>query len=275
MRHGDYFSFPLDEKEDYPLAIDMAGIDFCHENYRIYRKNSVITVIGYVLEGSGAIHQGSNIFYPKKGDIFIVPKNIDHDYYVFKSNPWEFLWFNVRGDLTLKLLNDYQLDNMCVVEDCNVRHLFEKGFELAASKSEDIDLIQRTISLLIIEIIMEVAAVIKKRKIHYSPDVMRIKNYLDSHIEDQVCLEDISRLVCLSSRQINRIFKKEMGRTPYNYLLTKKIELAKKYLLNTNLIIKQIAYRLNFADAYYFSNVFRQKTGVSPLNYKKANSYTM
>ena len=40
-------------------------------------------------------------------------------------------------------------------------------------------------------------------------------------------------------------------------------------LLNTNLSVKQIANHLSFADEYYFSNVFKQKVGLSPTAYRK------
>ena len=53
------------------------------------------------------------------------------------------------------------------------------------------------------------------------------------------------------------------------YRLDRKIKLAKDMLVNTNLPIKQIASNLCYADEYYFSNVFKQKTGVSPGRYRK------
>ena len=40
-------------------------------------------------------------------------------------------------------------------------------------------------------------------------------------------------------------------------------------VLNTNLSVKQIAYELSFTDEYYFSNIFKQKVGISPGKYRK------
>ena len=63
------------------------------------------------------------------------------------------------------------------------------------------------------------------------------------------------------------MFKRAYGITPYDYILTRKIETAKLLLKNSSLSVKEIAYRLNFADEHYFSNIFLQKTGVRPKKY--------
>ena len=72
-----------------------------------------------------------------------------------------------------------------------------------------------------------------------------------------------------SESQAIKIFKKEFGITPFKYLWQKKIGLAKSMLKSTNLSVKEIAFRLNYADEYYFSNAFKQKVGISPSEYRK------
>ena len=89
-------------------------------------------------------------------------------------------------------------------------------------------------------------------------------------ITEKFKIEELCRYVSRSESQTIRIFKRAYGITPYNYVLEKKISLAKRFLRNTNLSIKQIADKLNFADEYYFSNFFKQKVGKTPTKYRKS-----
>jgi YesN/AraC family two-component response regulator len=45
--------------------------------------------------------------------------------------------------------------------------------------------------------------------------------------------------------------------------------LAKSLLQNTSLSAKEIAFRLGFSDEHYFSNFFKKRTGMRPVEYKK------
>ena len=57
--------------------------------------------------------------------------------------------------------------------------------------------------------------------------------------------------------------------TPYEYLMEQKTESARNLLKYSLLSVKEIADRLGFFDQYYFSNYFKQKNGISPLEYRK------
>jgi YesN/AraC family two-component response regulator len=50
--------------------------------------------------------------------------------------------------------------------------------------------------------------------------------------------------------------------------LEKKISFAKKLLVDTSLSVKQISDKLCFSDEYYFSNIFKKKTGQTPSQYR-------
>jgi AraC family transcriptional regulator of arabinose operon len=95
-----------------------------------------------------------------------------------------------------------------------------------------------------------------------------VKEYIDKNIYERFSMNDIAKIACLSLSQVNRVFKKEYGITPYDYILTKKIETAKLLLMNTNISIKNIAYKLNFLDEHYFSKIFKSRAGLSPRDYR-------
>lgn len=269
MMHGDIYSFPILDDYSSPMHIDLMGTDYCHESFRIKRVKSDISVLAFVILGHGIINIDNKKYHPSKGDIFILPKDSCHEYHVDNHEPWAFMWFNIKGNLLQTLLEVYNLENRHVCEDCNVEQLFLKALNIASSESKDIHMQHKEIVLIIFNIIIEIAETLRTRKLDYSDNVLNIKNYLDNHIYKTMSLDGLSSHIAMSQRNINRIFKKEVGLTVYDYFLGKKIQLVKTMLTNTNLSVKEIAHRLNFSDVYYFSNLFKKKTGYSPVNYRK------
>ncbi len=73
----------------------------------------------------------------------------------------------------------------------------------------------------------------------------------------------------MSRSKLIRICRSELGDTPYNCHLKKRMEMAKHLLTqNSDTSIGEIAGQLNFHDQYHFSRLFKQKTGVSPSAYR-------
>ena len=62
----------------------------------------------------------------------------------------------------------------------------------------------------------------------------------------------------------SRMFKKEVGKSPADYITEKGIERARQLLVSTNLPIQDISDCLQFCSRSYFSTVFQQLPSVSP-----------
>ena len=83
-------------------------------------------------------------------------------------------------------------------------------------------------------------------------------------------MEELAEEICLSPSQLTRVFRAAYGQTPYRYLLGRRLETACLLLRGTSLPVREIAAHLCFSDEHYFSSLFRQKIGVSPLAYRRA-----
>lgn len=64
-----------------------------------------------------------------------------------------------------------------------------------------------------------------------------------------------------SESQITRIFKKQFGLTLYEYLMDKRINAAKLYLLTSEMSIQEIAQRLQYTDDQHFASTFKSTLG--------------
>lgn len=97
------------------------------------------------------------------------------------------------------------------------------------------------------------------------------KNFMDSTYSAETAL----RKIPLNYDYVRKLFKKEMGVTPHDYLNGIRMDRARQYIENgitnsySNYTISQIAEACGFAEPLYFSRVFKKHFGVSPTQYTK------
>jgi AraC-like DNA-binding protein len=75
--------------------------------------------------------------------------------------------------------------------------------------------------------------------------------------------------VHISLSHYSALFKKKTGYPPLEYFNHIKIQKACQFLQFTNLQVKEIAYKLGINDPFYFSRLFTNVMGFSPLDYRK------
>lgn len=94
-----------------------------------------------------------------------------------------------------------------------------------------------------------------------------ILRYVDEHYCEEITRNDLTDLVYISSDYCSRIFKKETGRSLAQYVQEKRIEKAKK-LLESDLSVKNVALQVGYSNFSYFSKIFKDMTGVTPMEFR-------
>ncbi len=82
------------------------------------------------------------------------------------------------------------------------------------------------------------------------------------------CAENLN----LSANYFGDLIKKEMGISPQEYIQTKVITLAKEKIFDVDQSISEIAYSLGFKYPQHFTRLFKQKVGMSPVDYRNRMS---
>ena len=95
--------------------------------------------------------------------------------------------------------------------------------------------------------------------------------YIHEHYGEPIGREDIARYVGVSEGYLSRSFNQETGLSLIHYLTRYRIQQAKQLLVTTDKTITEIAMEVGFSDSNYFSRVFRQEVGVSPLAFRQNN----
>ena len=95
-------------------------------------------------------------------------------------------------------------------------------------------------------------------------------NYINAHLHEKIDISALADEVYLSHTGLIWKFKKELNTTPSDYLIAARMQHAKMLLLENNISVSEIAEQCGYANVYYFSNAFRNYTGKSPSDFRKA-----
>ncbi|MDY6863646.1 MAG: AraC family transcriptional regulator [Thermodesulfobacteriota bacterium] len=93
--------------------------------------------------------------------------------------------------------------------------------------------------------------------------------FIEKNLERPITLGEVSREGGMSKFYFSRFFKIATGNTFKKYIITKRLDKAKKLLKDADMDITEICFQLGFNDLSYFSRIFRKKEGITPSAYRK------
>ena len=97
----------------------------------------------------------------------------------------------------------------------------------------------------------------------------RILKYIHEHITDEIEVEELAGVACVTKTYFIRLFKQEFGISPVQYINKKKVERAQLLLFTTNKSVKEVSYMLGISDHSYFIRLFRKLVGITPQEYRR------
>jgi len=99
-------------------------------------------------------------------------------------------------------------------------------------------------------------------------ELKSVIEYIDQHYCEEIEKSTLTSFVNISYDRFRHLFKHALGTSLKQYIIDKRLELAKKLLTTTNLSITDIAYQCGFPSSALFSKQFKNKTDISPSQYR-------
>ena len=108
---------------------------------------------------------------------------------------------------------------------------------------------------------------LQKKKINRV--IIDAKQFIQENFSNEITLEEVSKSVCVSPHYFSRLFKEETSENFIEYLTKIRIEKAKELMKTSNLSIKEICFKIGYADPNYFSHIFKKIEKLTPSEYIK------
>jgi YesN/AraC family two-component response regulator len=103
---------------------------------------------------------------------------------------------------------------------------------------------------------------------HTSALVKRMVSFLHQNYARPLSRWEVAKALGISEDYLSRVFNRELGLSPWDYLNRYRVLQAKTLLHHTSNSIRTIAHQVGFRDQSYFSRVFHKFTGLSPQIYR-------
>jgi len=104
-------------------------------------------------------------------------------------------------------------------------------------------------------------------------EIENIVDYLSQHFGEKLTISALAQIAKKSESHFIRIFKKETGQSPMEFLMKVRLDKAKKLLRSGTKNITEVSLQCGFSSTSHFSSSFTKHTGITPSDYQ--NSYVL
>ncbi|MBU5481887.1 AraC family transcriptional regulator [Blautia sp. MSJ-19] len=101
--------------------------------------------------------------------------------------------------------------------------------------------------------------------------VQNMLTFIHAHYSEKLTLNDIAAAASVSTRECIRCFRNTIRQTPLEYVMEYRLNMAKRLLDDTEISITEVSYHCGFSSNAYFGKIFREKCGMTPLQYRNRN----
>ena len=265
-------SFKDTLRENMSLAVYNTGYEKCRSGYTWGPAIRDHYLIHYVISGKGTLYS-NGISYPvERGDLFFIRPSSIVSYSADRDDPWEYCWVGFNGTEADRLVGMTAFSKgPPVAHYTNHDHLKRLLLNIYNFHGKNPSNEMRMIGFLYL-FLSELVSNNEVRVKQYSSEhsyLEKAMRYIQRNFCEMISVDDIAEFVGISRSHLYRIFMKNTGMSPNEYLSSYRINKACGMLRDSNLKINEIASSVGIQDQLYFSRVFKKHKGISPSRYLK------
>ena len=236
----------------------------CDANYLVNRKSYDSFLLLHIVRGRAYVEQNGVRTELGKDSFAFVDCYRPHEYGAIGS--CEMYWIHFDGPTARGVYETISSGGSPVPKsfDRSRRTLIDIYEKTAAYGPIE----EAEMNRLIVGLLMEFLVKAERRPSAENEVIEEIRNYILDNPDQELSLEALARRANLSPYHFARLFKRQVGTTPHDYLIHTRLNLAKFYLLSTNSSIKEIAYLCGFSSESGFCTCFKKRLGITPTRFR-------
>jgi AraC-like DNA-binding protein/mannose-6-phosphate isomerase-like protein (cupin superfamily) len=271
--NGVLAGFHADEPDSAVPEIVHIGEQWVPATFRIHWHEHAVWEFYLQLDGASVWQSGRETYRLTAGHFFAAPPGVRH---ALKDTPAKHHFFFCGIDLAVVLrrhptLRRAWLSGRCIhlphADSLNApfRQLIREVSMHLPHRAEGM---RTALDQVVIEATRLMSSVEQKAVLPLHHSVEKAKDILDHHCEEPWRLRELGRVVAMSPNHLVTLFGREVGLSPRQYQLQRRIARAKESLRDSDVSITDLALTLGFSSSQHFAKMFKQFTGLSAQAYR-------
>lgn len=224
----------------------------------------------YTFEGRGKVFYSDNVYILNPDTILFLDCQNPFELQISDSSLWSYQWLYINGNILPKLYELYKKDS-ALLFNCSplssIHTQITKIINCYQHNKQDELFHSMLINDLITTLILE--------KKNASSDVLKVPAYVlkvkelfDNSYKESYTLQSLASDFKISKYTLSREFTKHIHTSPIEYLINKRISVSKELLSSTNISINEISQQVGIENPTHFINLFKNRVGMTPLQYR-------
>ena len=257
-----------DNTHEYHFSIYQIGYEKCEPTHFFGPTIRDFYVLHFLVSGKGEYQVRGRTIPLKKGDCFLVIPNEPIFYRADPEDPYEYYWVGFHEHTAMEVMMQcgFYVDNnftYCHPEEYDQLLSLMQKIVVTDSRSE-----QNMLNML--GYFYQLLGLMMKENVKFEPRYSgenvfeKVDRYLAANYQQPISVENLALFVNMSRSNLYRMFMKEYGISPIEYIHNYRLDKALFMLKRSEMSTKQIAYFCGFGDVAYFCKLFKRKFQKSP-----------
>lgn len=270
LRDSDYYIHTAAEQVRqtffYPVCV---GFFRYAPGYHLYRTSYDSFLVALVKKGEFYIHgKDGDRYMAREGQVIVLDCYMPHAYGT--SGGGDLLWLHLDGPVARQhydLIATQGSPVFTLGDTYKLEKYLNRIYQIFRNNSMTKDaLLSQYITTIMTELLIAQHQSLEHS--HQSDVIEETVAYINEHLTENLTLELLAGRASLSPYYFTRVFKKETGFTPHEYLIAARVNMAKFLLKNTTSSIKEICFCTGFSNESSFCTTFKKWVRQTPSDYR-------
>ncbi|MBR0398350.1 MAG: helix-turn-helix domain-containing protein [Eubacterium sp.] len=235
----------------------------CDTSYQVTRSNLDSFLMFYIRSGMLAFAYEGETFNAQAGDVVLLDCNRRHHYRAVRET--DFYWFHFQGMASRAYYSRFcEKGGIHFAGQAHMEDQFVLLHDLMKNRPDD----EGQISVLVHRI-LSMLDTPEMEAAQLSEPVRAAIALMEKHFDAKIDMEQLAAAASVSKSHLTRLFNRELGLTPYLYLMRMRLKESMRLLLSTTKSVEEIAEDCGFYSAANYIRCFRQSTGLTPGKFRQ------